>query len=277
MAGEMQLQEETIGQIVEKYIKYTTIAMEKAIGREDIYLIKEANFITNTTLVSNTFFDNGDIYGSCNNEDVKFKDFGKVIILFNDLKASSLLLEYLEDEDQTCLYAIYMYYSTKMLAEILEQIGGKVVESTGDGNYSILQDIKYLDISVILQKANNFFDKYFHSDKIITTDEWKIYMEEFEGEQLLTNIFSGNKISVLLLSVRGDLFSEYLRCLFFTIFSAFNIRINDFLSIDIPFFTRVGCKSGICKITRIEIDGHIQQDKLIGSVVHRAAHQASGK
>lgn len=34
---------------------------------------------------------------------------------------------------------------------------------------------------------------------------------------------------------------------------------------------------GNCKISRINIPNHILQDKLIGSIVHKAAHQASGK
>ena len=46
---------------------------------------------------------------------------------------------------------------------------------------------------------------------------------------------------------------------------------------DIKFATRVGCKFGNCKITRFEIDGHIKLDKLIGTIVNEAAHQATGK
>lgn len=34
---------------------------------------------------------------------------------------------------------------------------------------------------------------------------------------------------------------------------------------------------GNCKITRFEIDGHIKLDKLIGTIVNEAAHQATGK
>jgi hypothetical protein len=167
--------------------------------------------------------------------------------------------------DNVCLYIGYIYYSTAMLAEILDLIGGKIVEITGDGTYSIITD-ENLDKLKISYLYTNFV-KEIKNESIHMNKYFSDYFDKFDS----------NEISFLSKQCSLD---EKLRCLIFVVFMMFNIAINKKLKeneYDAFFATRVGCVQGPCKITRIDIDGHLKVDKLIGRTVHKAAHQAAGK
>lgn len=192
--------------------------------------------ITVTNIVPHDFFN--DEKALQMNKDIKYRQFGKVFILFNDLKDSTRILEKCEIRQKEYMYTGYIYYSTKLLAEVLDLLGGKIVEITGDGNYSIIE------------KTN------FNKSKFI----------ELNNEL-------GKRIHL-------DIESEDLKLFIYGIFSKFNDKINKVLiteHYDFSFIMRVGCALGNCKITRFKIDGHVEQDKLIGSIVNKAAHQAMGK
>ncbi|WP_157352994.1 hypothetical protein [Aliarcobacter butzleri] len=192
--------------------------------------------VTITSMVPYDFFN--DEKTLCVNKDIKYRQFGEVFILFNDLKDSTKILEQCEINQKEYIYTGYIYYSTKLLAEILDLLGGKIVEITGDGNYSIIQ-------------KTNFNQRKF----IELNDEL------------------GRKIS-------SDIESEDLRLFISNLFDRFNGKISKVLKenyYNFNFLIRVGCKFGNCKITRFEIDGHVKQDKLIGSIVNKAAHQAMEK
>ncbi|MCG3655061.1 hypothetical protein L5F28_11050 [Aliarcobacter butzleri] len=144
-----------------------------------------------------------------------------------------------------------------------------MIECTGDGNYSIFLQEK-IDIKKIRKYSNDFIDNDLDFTALLN------YMDNFEYKEInFINLLVNNSFyrNIILNN------SQFIRLVFFTIFATFNIEINKYLDSKItnPFLTRVGCMQGNCKISRINIPNHILQDKLIGSIVHKAAHQASGK
>ena len=230
-------------QIIERNIKILSDILNKVI-MDSIGLEEH---VTVTNIVPHDFFSG---------EGGILKDFGSPTILFNDLKDSTKLLKELESEDILYYYSFYMHYSSKMLSEILDEFNGKMVECTGDGNYSI-------------------FDK--ENDKLLR--EYAYFQELCYGESQFNSYLDNfDEKEKEFIKTSPYMFDEKLRQLFFYIFSIFNIKVNYLLrgKIDKKFLTRVGCVTGKCQIMRIE-NSHIRQDKLIGSVVHNSAHQASGK
>ena len=234
------------------------------------------SFITSTTLVANDFFD-GNLSRCSQDKKILLKDFGTPTILFNDLKNSTKLLEEIEHSNIDCLYVAYMYYSSQMIADILDLFGGVMVECTGDGNYSIFTEDR-IDIKSIDKLGKDFLKNY---NEEISLHAQQEYMSNFDDSELegIDRVYSVFNHQCLQEVFKSAVCSSCIRRLFFRIFLMFNVEINKIASgyINNKFLTRVGCKKGACKITRIQIDNHIKQDKLIGSVVHHAAHQASGK
>ena len=217
-------------------------------------LLTLEHHISQTALVPNDFFDNKST-PSCDGR-LKYRDFGETFIIFNDLKGSTEILRKCENLNKICLYTGYIFYSSKLLAEILDLLGGKIVEITGDGNYSIIQKKDFNN-----EKYENMINK------LRTFDIDEKELEKYENLVTYYDDETNQKSNKL------GLFIYY-------IFAIFNIGINKKLKSlypDIKFATRVGCKFGNCKITRFEIAGHIRLDKLIGIIVNEAAHQATGK
>ena len=229
--------------IIKKYIKI----LQEKLNSTFMDSISLEEHTTVTTLVPYDFFEG---------EKGKLKDFGNPAILFNDLKKSTKLLEELEEENIIYFYSYYMYYSSAMLAEILDLVDGKMVECTGDGNYSIFE-----------KEHSKLLTEYAYFKKLCyDTEEFNNYLKNFD------------EVEYKFIQSTPYTFDEKSRQLFFYIFYLLNIKINNLLpsSVYYKFLTRVGCKRGKCQIMRIE-NSHIRQDKLIGSVVHKSAHQASGK
>lgn len=224
-------------------------------------LLTLEHHISQTALVPNDFFDNKST-PSCDGK-LKYKDFGETFILFNDLKGSTEILNKCEKLNNICIYTGYIFYSSKLLAEILDLLGGKIVEITGDGNYSIIQKKDF--------NKKNFKDIYDELSEVDeNNNEFNILKEELEEYENLVTYYDDETNQK----------SNNVGLFIYFIFAIFNIGINKklkSLSYDIEFATRVGCKFGNCKITRFEIDGHIKLDKLIGTIVNEAAHQATGK
>ena len=233
--------------------KYQTLYLDILDTRIEEGLLALEGSISQTILVPNDFFDKNSI--SCDRE-LKYRDFGETFILFNDLKGSTEILRKCENLNKICLYTGYIFYSSKLLAEILDLLGGKIVEITGDGNYSIIQKKDFNN-----EKYENMINK------LRTFDIDEKELEKYENLVTYYDDETNQKSNKL------GLFIYY-------IFAIFNIGINKKLKSlypDIKFATRVGCKFGNCKITRFEIAGHIRLDKLIGIIVNEAAHQATGK
>jgi hypothetical protein len=233
--------------------KYQTLYLDILDTRIEEGLLALEGSISQTILVPNDFFDKNSI--SCDRE-LKYRDFGETFIIFNDLKGSTEILRKCENLNKICLYTGYIFYSSKLLAEILDLLGGKIVEITGDGNYSIIQKKDFNN-----EKYENMINK------LRTFDIDEKELEKYENLVTYYDDETNQKSNKL------GLFIYY-------IFAIFNIGINKKLKSlypDIKFATRVGCKFGNCKITRFEIAGHIRLDKLIGIIVNEAAHQATGK
>lgn len=231
----------------------------KTIGKSDELILEHGieDYTSVSRLVTNDIFKQ-DIKG------IKIADFKDTIILFTDLKDSTKILNKCGNNN-ILIYIAYMHYSTMLLADILSLIDGTLIESTGDGTYSIIRD----DSSFMKNGINLFILD--HYEKIKNETEYQDYLKYFYINEIkvITNI---NK--------KLYTYEDKIRLFFFTIFWFFNIFVNDtplLKKLDIKFLTRIGCKIGSCKVTRLEIYKHISQDKLVGSIVHEAAHQASGK
>lgn len=250
-------------EIINKYIEFYILML----NNEKEKLSLRESYTTYTKIVPKDFFDDGSI-DYCGTENTLFKEFGNPIVLFNDLKNSTKILKETETAKQECVYIAYMQYSSQMLAEILDLINGNMIECTGDGNYSILFEEK-IDRLYIRELIEDFMTA---NKEIITTEKFKNYLNGFNEDEIF---FIKERTSFL--AFIDPRYSSVLRSFFFKIFATFNILINQRLPIRYQFYTRIGCVQGKCKITRIKIDKHIFQDKLIGSVVHAAAHQAGGK
>jgi len=267
-----QMQLETDGtqpsasEIMKIIYKYIELYIQALKGQKEELSIRES-FITHTEIVPKDFFDDGGV-SYCKNKDVLVKEFGSPIILFNDLKNSTYILEETELANEECVYITYIQYSSQMLADILDLINGSMIESTGDGNYSILFEEK-IDRSYIGQLIEGFITE---NKRIITHQMFRDYLNGFDEKEV-----SFIKERTTFLAFINPSYSSTMRSFFFKIFATFNILINKKLPIKYHFHTRIGCLQGKCKITRLRIDKHISQDKLIGSVVHAAAHQAGGK
>ena len=281
----MKKSHKEIFEILEKYIQL----IQEFLERERLEETTHLDYITNTSIVPHDFFsDENRELSSCDNEqNILFKDFGKPIILFNDLKNSTKLIEELECKGQLCIYAIYMYYSSKMMGEILDELNGKIVECTGDGHYSIfLED--GMDDEYIKDKSRNFFDDVednLNHDNFIDIQNYIMTFNFDEIKYISPYLFHDwyeRRNRHFYFRETFDFeekLSSQIRILFFYVFAIFNTKVNSILEnrVSNQFLTRIGCKQGLCKITRIVCNGHIKQDKLIGAVVHHASHQASGK
>jgi hypothetical protein len=176
-----------------------------------------------------------------------------------------------------------------MLGDILDILKGKMVECTGDGNYSIFLKNEINNVDII-EKSKRFFQDIevnFGSDYFLKMQNYILTFDTNEVKYLYPwmhdDWYFKELAHIYFRRMVYDYYEEnidkMLRVLFFYIFSIFNIEVNSMLKnrMNNMFLTRIGCKQGLCKISRIDINGHIRQDKLIGSVVYEAAHQASGK
>lgn len=277
--GGPKKQTSRIAEIVYNYIKIFIDNLQK---RKFETSLEEARYITTSEIVPHNFFDDGNGgYSSCDyDHKVLSKDFGSPYILFNDLKNSTKLLEELESRNSLCIYSLYIYFSSQMLGEILDLFDANMVECTGDGNYSIFMVEKF-DIDNLKNLGTAFFT-HFEKKSSISRLYYTEYIENFHYDLPVPLSFL-NKYPQYRYSSHFPFGEpdEYIRSLFFHIFMLFNIEINKilipYINLSTPFLTRVGCVKGSCKITRIQVDNHIKQDKLIGTAIHRAAHQASGK
>lgn len=213
-----------------------------------------------------------------NVRDLKLSSYGKVIVLFTDIKNATSILETCEEKGMIHIYSNYLNYSSKLLGEIIDIFNGHIIESTGDGNYAIINSTNN-DVDGILYNKNNQFVPI--RTKVILNEiaEEKFYKDI--ANKIYLDIFDENEKNYILEKTKYiSSIDEKLRTLFFLIYANFNIKINDIPLLkenNIKFATRIGCKIGSCQITNIEVKGHINQEKLIGSIVHKAAHQASGK
>jgi len=288
----MKKSDKEIFEIIEKYIQIIKEILERERLQGEMLMER---YITNTEIVPHDFFSDtneelsNEELSSCDTEQkVLFKDFGKPIILFNDLKSSTKLIEELECKGELCIYAIYMYYSSKMMGEILDILNGKMVECTGDGHYSVFLEDE-IDNADIERKSIHFFDyleAYLdNNDNFIDIQNYIMTFNFDEVKYISPWLFNNRenrRYRYLNYRDRFDFeekLSSEIRILFFYIFAIFNTEVNLMLEdrVNNKFLTRIGCKQGLCKITRVDINGHIKQDKLIGAVVHHSAHQASGK
>lgn len=211
-------------------------------------------------------------------KDLELANYGNVIVLFTDIKNSTQILETCEKKSILFVYSNYINFSSKLLGEIITIFKGRIIESTGDGNYSIINLTKE-DFDEILNTNKNKFVKKRLKEIINEMSEEKFY-KDMKNKTYL-DIFDENEQNYILdrIEIISSL-DEKLRTLFFTIFAKFNSEINKLDILEehnIKFATRIGCKIGSCQITNIIVNGHINQDKLIGTVVHKAAHQANGK
>ena len=248
-------------QLIKLVEKYLQLYFELIESRPRAKMSLEERYVTTTGLVPNDFFE--DESSSKCNKDISYREFGNSYIIFNDLKNSTKLLAECEKLGKECIYMGYIYYTSKLLADILDLLNGKIVEITGDGNYSIIRqtDFKDFKFKVIYDELNDLF-VHFNAKKY-----FKSYQRLFDELELFGLNDDTQK-------------HEKLRQLIFCVFAVFNIEVNRKLKVyqyNFDFAMRVGCKKGDCKITRFDISNHIRQDKLIGSVVNQAAHQAMGK
>lgn len=255
-----------VANIINEYIAFYIDKLKEIIVKREAALLTEAmNCLTTvTTIVPHDFFDSGKVE-KCSDE-LFMKDFNNPTILFTDLKDSTRILEKCEYMNRTCLYTGYIYYSSCLLADILNLVNGKIVEITGDGTYSIIEENN--------DKMNNVLKQFYKNFDLYEIDICDLYNYIHIIGDLPYELIHLRRCSD---STNSD---TRFRNFIFCIFTKFNIEINKFLEankIDISFFSRVGCKKGPCKITRFKIDGHIHVDKLIGSTVNKAAHQAMGK
>lgn len=255
---------ENVGNIINKYIVIYVNKLKEIIDKRESGLLRESvNYMTVTSIVPHDFFESGK-NERCSDK-LFMKDFNNPTILFTDLKDSTKILEKCESIGRTCIYTGYIYYSSCLLADILNLVNGKIIEITGDGTYSIIEEDNDNKVDNVLRAFYNTFNLY-----EIDEDDLHKYVGELSH----------------------DIYYELRRCkdaadrdirfrnFIFCIFTKFNIEINKFLEanrINFSFFTRVGCKKGPCKITRFEIADHVRVDKLMGSTVNKAAHQAMGK
>jgi hypothetical protein len=253
-----------IGFIIYKYVE---LILKSFQDYKEKRILLDNYYITQTAIVSHDFFDDKKSL-LCTDENILLREFNSPIILFNDLKNSTKVLEFFESLNLSCGYTAYIYYSSKMLGEILDLINGQMIECTGDGNYSI-----FIKENINIQKILRFGNDYISRD--LDLSELKKYIDNFSNDE----VAHFKHLAICEYCRDNTSNSSYIRFLFFTIFATFNIEINKYLDSKIknPFLTRVGCMQGNCKISRINIPNHILQDKLIGSIVHKAAHQASGK
>lgn len=259
---------ENVANIINEYIvNYVKELKEIIVNRESRLLAENMmSYMTVTSIAPHDFFKSGKLE-ECSDELI-MKDFNNPTILFTDLKNSTRILEKCEYMKRTCLYTGYIYYSSRLLADILNLVNGKIIEITGDGTYSIIEE-KNDD------KMKKVLVQFYKNFKQFDIDLCDLYTYiELVGElpfDLYYDLRRCKEVAKRDVNIRNFIFC---------IFTKFNIEINKFLEdldIDIAFFTRVGCKKGPCKITRFKIAGHVHVDKLIGSTVNKAAHQAMGK
>jgi len=240
--------------------------------RKQAEALQEIQYITTTEIVTPDYFNN-DKRICDNNGEVFYKELDNIYVIFNDIEKSTKILDYCEKNNLICLYIGYIKYSSELLSEIINYLKGKMIEITGDGNYSIIENLdEHLLYNIVENnykdlyreiKYDCFFDCCCNARLYLQQLECYLYMEEYNSKFLTVNE-TKNIIRYLLLLV----------------FSIFNCKINKFLenkNIEICFNTRVGCEYGSCKITRFIIGNYLKQDKLIGKIVHKAAHQAQGK
>lgn len=211
-------------------------------------------------------------------KDLELANYGNVIVLFTDIKNSTQILETCEEKSILFVYSNYINFSSKLLGEIITIFKGRIIESTGDGNYSIINLTKE-DFDEILDNRKNKFVKK-RLKEIMDEISQGTFYKDMKNKTYL-DIFDKKEQNYTL--ERLEFISpldEKLRTLFFTIFAKFNSEINKIDILEehnIKFATRIGCKIGSCQITNITVEQNINQEILIGSVVHKAAHQASGK
>lgn len=213
-----------------------------------------------------------------NIKDLELFDYDEVIILFTDIKNSTQILETCEKKSILNVYSNYINFSSKLLGEIITIFKGRIIESTGDGNYSIINLTK-----------NDFNEIVYNRKSNISRKTLRILLDEISEETFYKDMKNKTYLDIFDINEKNYILEklEYissiddkLRTLFFIIFAKFNREINKIDLLEkhnIKFATRIGCKIGSCQITNIMVNGHINQDKLIGTVAHKAAHQASGK
>ena len=247
--------------------------IEKLFLIEKKAAIEEMRYITTTEIVPSDYFNSGKRMCDTDGK-IFYKKFDNIYVIFNDIEKSTQILEYCEKNNLICLYISYIKYSSELLAEILNYFDGKMIEITGDGNYSIIEN---LDEYLLHKLINDNYKNLFKEIKKIRYDCFfdcccnvKLYLQQVEC--YMEECYSK------FLSIKET--KNIIRYLLLCVFNIFNCKINKLLKkkhIEICFNTRIGCEYGSCKITRFIIGNYLKQDKLIGEIVHKAAHQAQGK
>ena len=249
--------------------------IEKLFLIEKRAAVEEMRYITTTEIVPPDYFNSGK--RMCDTDDkVFYKEFDNIYVIFNDIEKSTKILEYCEKNNLICLYVSYIKYSSELLAEILNYFEGKMIEITGDGNYSIIEN---LNEHLLCKLVNDNYKNLFKEIKKIRYDchfdcycNVKFYSRQVEHCLYMEKCYSK--------SLPTEETKNIIRCLLLCVFNIFNCKINKLLKKEyreICFNTRIGCEYGSCKITRFIIGNYLKQDKLIGKIVHKAAHQAQGK
>lgn len=242
--------------------------IEKLFIIEESVALEEMRYITTTEIVSPDYFNSGKRI--CDTDDkVFYKEFDNIYVIFNDIEKSTKILEYCEKNNLICLYIGYIKYSSELLAEILNYFDGKMVEITGDGNYSIIEN---LDKNLLYKLIDDNYDlfKEFRKIRYDCCCNYELHLQQLKCHEYIYNLKYLNLNET----------KNIIRCLLLCVFNIFNFKINKLLEkkhIKICFNTRIGCEYGSCKITRFIIGNYLKQDKLIGKIVHKAAHQAQGK
>jgi hypothetical protein len=251
---------------IEKLINQYSIKFKRLLEYEkEIYAYEKLEEVTTITrLVDDDFFDigNGNMNICDYEKKIFYKEFKDIYVIFNDIENSTKILEYCEKNNLLCIYIGYIKYTSELLSEILNYFNGRMIEITGDGNYSIIENlnkIKWYDLIKfnLNYLKNNVYYFYRKYCIICSKPSWEDIekIKYFEGEESIVSL---------------------LRIIFYI----FNREINNLLknmNIAICFNMRFGCKYGDCKITRFQIKNHVVQDKLIGRIVNKAAHQAQRK
>lgn len=227
---------ENVANIINKYIVIYVNKLKEIIDKRESGLLRESvNYMTVTSIVPHDFFESGKIE-RCSDK-LFMKDFNNPTILFTDLKDSTKILEKCESLGRTCIYTGYIYYSSCLLADILNLVNGKIVEITGDGTYSIIEEDND-------NKIERFLKAFYSSYNLNDIDNIDLFTYINIVGELPGDIHSIRRCyEVANIDIK-------LRNFIFCIFTKFNIEINKFLEaygIDISFFTRVGCKKAHAK------------------------------
>ena len=94
-----------IGLIIYKYVELILKSFQE---NKEKKMLLENFYTTQTSMVPHDFFKGGNLL--CEDNNVLLKEFDSPIILFNDLKNSTILLESFESLNLSCGYTAYILF-----------------------------------------------------------------------------------------------------------------------------------------------------------------------